>query len=227
MRRWIVLFCTASLAMSLAGSAPAGAKGGDGIPEEYDSIGLSASWSAERKSSGKEYIRITWYLDAYQTIEAGQPEPDFWSSVSRNKERCTRSPGRDRCRFLLYEYGSIRNVGGGLFSVNADLTGGAIEATYALKFVDGKRVDHPRSVRFAATFRGSGETYRTTDEYTTYEDDCLLSEYSSEYSNREAEALGELDGRNLGPTDDGYLSTGHSVYTEYDCSEADAAVAGA
>lgn len=216
MRRAFVVL--AAVSMMAAFATPAWAEGGQepGI-EEYDTQSLNGFWYTKRNISGNVYRLTTWYAGVYQTNE------EFWSDLYRATERCERRPGRDRCTSLAYEVGVINDVAGGGFGVHESISSGWLDATYELRKygTNGRRAVSRRTVRFVGFLDAIGELRLSTEHYESWIGDCLEFEYSAEYSGRQSDAWGSIDGKSIGWTDDAYLSQGHVIYEYYDCEGSD------
>jgi hypothetical protein len=198
-------------ALSLA-VAPAAQAGQTPTRERHETQGVNAFWYLNREISSDVYLRITWYLGAYQGDE-------FWSDLYRTVERCERRPGRDRCRTKSNMTGVIEDIGDGSFTVAADLSTAHLEATYRLrKYGDGP-TGPAVSYTAVADFEGVGELITSKSEYTVWVGDCLQEKYRSRYESRDSFATGSINGRDVTTEDqDAGIGRGFELYVFNDCS---------
>ena len=208
MRRLLTVVVVTGLALSMA-APPATAKG-----EGFTGDSLSASWRFRRPLTSHTYLRLFWYLDAYDTGDASS------SYLSRSVVRCTEREGRDRCRTRSWQSGWIKRLGDGEFSVDRKLTSGHLEATYRLRtWADGEWQFVGRA-SIVADLTGVGDVTRSRYSYS-FHTGCTQATYKGKSRSRDAVAVGilELAGqtRHLGKTRSGWLSQGDSLEVENDC----------
>jgi hypothetical protein len=208
MRRLLTVAVVTGLALSVA-APPAKAKG-EGFPGDA----LSASWRSRRPLTSHTYLRVFWYVDAYDTGDT------FWSYLSRYVVRCEEREGRDRCRTKSWQGGWIKRIGAGEFSVDRKLTSGHLEATYRLRTWRDREWHFVGKASIVADLTGVGDVTRSRYSYS-FHTGCTQVTYKGRSLSRDAVAVGtlELDGqtRHLGETRHGSLSRGKSLVVENDC----------
>jgi hypothetical protein len=208
MRRLLTVVVVTGLALSVA-APPATAKG-----EGFTGDSLSASWRFRRPLTSHAYLRVFWYVDAYDTGDS------FWSSLSRSMVRCTEREGRDRCRTRSWQSGWIKRLGGGEFSIDRKLTSGHLEATYRLRTWRDGEWHFVDKASIVADLTGVGDVTRSRYSYS-FHTGCTQATYKDKSRSRDAVARGilELAGqtRHLEKTRRGWLSQGDSLEVHNDC----------
>lgn len=212
MRRLSVLMVVLALSLAVVPAAQAGQS--EPVRERHETQGVNAFWYSTRELSSDAYLKITWYLGAYEGEE-------FWSDLYRSVERCERRPGRDRCRNRSNQTGVIEDIGDGSFTVAADLSNAHLEATYRLRHYDDNGNPKGPAVAYTAVadFEGVGELITSKSEYTVWVGDCLQEKYRSRYESRDSFATGSINGRDVTTEDqDAGIGRGFELYVFNDCS---------
>lgn len=208
MRRLLIVAFVTGLALSVA-APPAMAKG-EGFPGDA----LTASWRSRRALTPDTYLRIYWYVDAYDTGDAVS------SSLYRSVVRCEEREGRDRCRTRSWASGWVRRLGDGEFSIDRKLTSGHLEASYRLRTWRDREWHFVGEASIVADLTGVGDVTRSRYSYS-FHTGCTQVTYKGRSISRDAVAVGtlELDGqtRQLGESRRGWLSRGKSLEIENDC----------
>jgi hypothetical protein len=212
MRRLFVVMVVLALSLAFVPAVHAGQP--EPGRERYETQGVNAFWYSTRRISSDVYLRITWYLGAYQSEE-------FWSDLYRSVERCERRPGRDRCRGKSNQTGVINDIGDGSFTVAADFSTAHLEATYRLRHYDDNGNPKGPAVSYTAVadFEGVGEIITSRNEYSVWVGDCLQERYRSKYESRDSFATGSINGRDVTTEDqDSGVGRGWELYVYNDCS---------
>lgn len=208
MRRLLIVAFVTGLALFVA-APPAMAKD-EGLPGDA----LSASWRSRRHLTSDTYLRVFWYVDAYDTGDRVS------TYISRYVVRCAKRDGRDRCRTRSWQSGWIRRLDDGEFSIDRKLASGHLEATYRLRTRSDREWHVVGEASIIVDLTGVGDVTRSRYSYS-FHTGCTQGTYKGRSVSRDAVAVGtlEFDGktRHLGETRRAWLSTGKSLEIENDC----------
>jgi len=208
MRRLLIVAVVTGLAVFVT-ALPAAAKG-----EVFAGDALSASWRFRRPLTSHTYLRVFWYVDAYDTGDGSS------SYLSRYVARCIKREGRDRCRTKSWQSGWIKRLDDGEFSVDRKLTSGHLEATYRLRTRRDREWHFVGTASIVVDLTGVGDITRSrySDSFHT---GCTQYTYKGKSRSRNAIAAATLDfdgqTRHLGKTRRGWLSRGDSLEVQNDC----------
>jgi hypothetical protein len=214
MRKMLTALTAASLVLSLSGQAQAA----EPRHENYQSSYVNAFWHSRVAVDNDTYLRITWYVGAYDSGEQG-----FFSDVYRDVERCEKRSGRDRCSYrqALSWYGYTSRSGANSFTVDSQLTAGHLDAYYKLySYVDKERVLVGR-FHVVADFSGTGDLTKGRESYSQHQG-CTVFKYSGKYAYRDATATGTIArgdeaAQDLGETKDANFGASQFVDISHTC----------
>lgn len=205
MRRSILLVLAAAFVLGIA--APAQAKPTKTV---YDSVNANAFWTSVEQVSATQTVRTTWYVGVYKSTDG------TFSDLYVETATCTSAatPKEEDC---TYEYMSgYTDLSTGVFTIDeADLTTAHLEETYLLQSWDenGNPVDE-MTASIVTDWTGEGETHRNSGK-SSYCDSFTCYKSRFEEASRSAEAVGTINGDDLGETYDAWLSTWHSESMEW------------
>jgi hypothetical protein len=215
MRRLLAAVIGASVTLSLGGPS---AQGVAPHHEKYESRWVNAFWHSRAKVDPDTYLKITWYVGAYDSGEAG-----IFSDLYRSVQRCEQEDGRDRCRSVQamswYGYTDERHTNS--FTLDRQLTSGHLDATYKLfRRVDSEQVFVGR-FHVMTDLTGTGDMIQGRSSYSTREG-CTTVKYRGRYARRAATATGMLTrgdaaARSLGETSDASFGANENVEFEHTC----------
>jgi hypothetical protein len=214
MRKILTALTAASLVLSLSGQAQAAKP----HHEKYQSSYVNAFWHSKVTVDSDTYLRITWYVGAYDSGEEG-----FFSDVYRDVYRCQKRDGRDRCNYQRSQswYGYTSRSGANTFTVDKLLTAGHLDAYYRLYgYVNGERVLIGR-FHVVTDLVGTGDLTRGRQSYTEHTG-CTTIKYSGKYAYRQATAtgtiaLGDETPTDFGSTKDANFGASQSVEISHTC----------
>jgi hypothetical protein len=214
MRKMLTGLVVASLVLSLGVQAAQAAKP---YHEGYQSTWVNAFWHSRVNLDNRTYLRITWYVGAYDSGEYG-----FFSDLYKSVNRCEKRSGHDRCKYRsgLSWYGYSRRSGS-TFTLDKQLSLGHLDGTYKLyRYVGDERVFIDR-FHVVTDLSGTGDLSRGRSSYTEHEG-CTTYKYSGKFAYREATATGTItrgdaDARDLGSTNDASFGENQSIDIVHTC----------
>lgn len=204
MRRWILLTLVSAFVLALGAPAQAAKP----TKTTYDSVSANAFWTTEEQLSPTTIERTTWYVGVYQSTDG------TFSDLYVDTSTCTQGPRGENCTYeSMSGYSDLSNA---VFTIDDEnLTVAHLEETYLLESWD---KDGNPSESFPATivadWTGVGEIERNSGK-SSYCDKYFCYKSTFEDAFRSAEAVGTVNGENLGETYDAYLSSHHSESMEW------------
>jgi hypothetical protein len=184
MRKILTALTAASLVLSLSGQAQAAEQ----HHERYQSSYVNAFWHSRVTVDSDTYLRITWYVGAYDSGEQG-----FFSDVYRDVDRCQKRDGRDRCNYsrALSWYGYTSRSSTNSFTIDKRLTEGHLDAYYKLyRYVSGEK-EFVGRFHVVTDLTGTGDLTFGRESYTEHQG-CTTFKYSGKYAYRQATATGTI-----------------------------------
>ena len=202
MRRSILLVLASSLVLALGAPAEAAKP----TRTTYDAVNANAFWYFEEQVSANTVKRTTWYVGVSQSSEG------TWSDLYVDTSTCTVGRRGERCTYeSLFGF---TDLSGGTFTIDEDgLTGAHLEETYLLQSWENGEPTEGVPTTIVADWTGVGELQENSGR-SSYCDNFWCSRSTWDEASRSAEAVGVVNGEELGETYDAYLSSYHSVTTE-------------
>ena len=203
MRRIILLALASSFVLALGGPADAAKP----TRTVHDSVSANAFWYFEEQPARNTIVRTTWYVGVYSSTDG------TWSDLYVDTSTCTIGRRGETCTYES-RFG-FSDLSGGSFSIDADgLTSAHLEETYLLQSWDEKgEATDAVPTTIVADWTGVGQIEENSGR-SSYCDNFWCSRSTWDEASRSAEAVGVVDGDDLGETYDAYLSRYHSVTTE-------------
>ncbi|MDP9329237.1 MAG: hypothetical protein M3P11_01125 [Actinomycetota bacterium] len=212
MRKMLIALTAASLVLSLSGLAQAAEQ----HHEKYQSSYVNAFWHSKVTVDSDTYLRITWYVGAYDNGTDG-----FFSDAYRDVARCQVLTGRDRCNYsrALSWYGYTRRSGVNSFTIDKQLTAGHLDAYYKL-YVD-KTGELVGRFHIVTDLAGTGDLTFGRQRYTEHQG-CTTFKYSGKFEYRQATAtgtiaLGDETATDLGKTNDANFGASQFIDISHTC----------
>jgi hypothetical protein len=175
-------------------------------------VSANAFWYTTRWLSDTSYRSTVWYVGVY--IDGGETYSDLYFDSSI----CEVTPPEDTCTSESSRYG-FSDLSGQTFTIDAKkLMSAHLDAVYDLQAYDAdfNPVGDPVATHIVTDWAGVGTLSREKSSYSVHTP-CGIFRYRSNGVNRSADAIGSLDGTDLGETDDGYLAKGSSRSVESTC----------
>lgn len=197
LRRYVSLILGVALLLS---SAPAGA--GKPLRTRSASHSANAFWYYTESLSPTSYRTTVWYVGAYRT------EQGVWSDLYKEVVRCRERPSGGTCVSEEFLYGE-KQLSEAEFEMDYQhLVAARVEATYLLTAVNRQleAVGPALPTHVIARWTGTGNL-DPTHETLTMDDGCTVNRLSFRELRRPSEAIGLLNGSDLGETYHAWLSS--------------------
>jgi hypothetical protein len=186
--------------------------------EVYRNRWVNVFWNSKIKVDSDTSLRVTWYAGAYTSAESG-----FFSDLYRSVERCTRSDGHLRCRYVRHMswYGYTTREAGNSFTLDQKLTSAHLDAAYRLyRRAHGDAVLVGR-FRVDTEVSGTGKLTRGRSSYSSHQG-CTTYRSSGKWESRQGTATGTLaEGTgatvDLGETNDANFGASQNLEIEHTC----------
>lgn len=204
MRRWILLTLASALVLAIGAPAQAAKP----TKTTYDSVSANAFWTTEEQLSPTTIKRTTWYVGVYQSTDG------TFSDLYVDTSTCTQGRRGESCTYeSMSGYSDLTEA---VFTIDGEeLTSAHLEETYLLESWDKDgNPSEPVPATIVADWTGIGEIDRNSGK-SSYCDSYFCYRSRFEDAIRSAEAVGTVNGEDLGETYDASLSSSHYESMEW------------